>query len=131
MTRALDGCPAADTSVLLTSELVTNAIRHTHTGKGGSFEIIVWRGLTAVCIAVLDSGSDEKPDLSNGKANAWNPGPLGETGRGLTLVDALATRWGHEGGRGGRALWFRLCWMDQQPQRSGSTGSAVTGPPVP
>src|SRR6266568_6077673 len=61
VTRALDGCPAADTAVLLTSELVTNAISHTHTSEGGSFEIIVWRGLTAACIAVLDSGSDEEP----------------------------------------------------------------------
>lgn len=110
VTRTLDGCPAADTAVLLTSELVSNAISHTRTGKGGSFEIIVWRGLTATCIAVLDSGSDDKPALRNEKPDVWSLGLPRETGRGLTMVDALATRWGHEGGRGGRALWFLLRW---------------------
>lgn len=57
--RALDDCPVVDTSVLLTDELVTNALAHTRSGGGGSFEVIVWRGMSAACVAVLDGGSDK------------------------------------------------------------------------
>jgi hypothetical protein len=39
----LNGCPLTDTAVLLTSELVTNALAHTPSGIDGSLEVIVWR----------------------------------------------------------------------------------------
>ena len=42
--RALDGCPAADDAVLGVSELASNAIQHTRSGKGGRFQVLVWRG---------------------------------------------------------------------------------------
>jgi anti-sigma regulatory factor (Ser/Thr protein kinase) len=99
----LDGCPAADTAVLLASELAANALSHTRSGAGGSFDVIVWRGVTAACIAVLDDGTAQVPA----------PGPadrLAEAGRGLALVNALAARWGHCGGTTGRAVWFLLRW---------------------
>jgi anti-sigma regulatory factor (Ser/Thr protein kinase) len=97
----LNGCPLIDTAVLLTSELVTNALAHTPTGTGGSFEVIVWREAGCVLVAVLDDGSDASPvavgvDLES------------ECGRGLGLVAALADRWGHEGGGAARAVWFLL-----------------------
>jgi anti-sigma regulatory factor (Ser/Thr protein kinase) len=59
--RALDGCPVTDTAVLLASELITNTLQHTDTSDGGTFEVIVWRGLAAACVAVLDDGSDSTP----------------------------------------------------------------------
>jgi anti-sigma regulatory factor (Ser/Thr protein kinase) len=97
----LNGCPMTDTAVLLTSELVTNALAHTPSGDGGSFEVIVWRDADSVLVAVLDDGSDRSPatvgiDLEN------------ESGRGLGLVAALADRWGHQGGTAARAVWFLL-----------------------
>lgn len=52
--RALEDCPVVDTAVLLTDELGTNALAHTRSGGGGSFEVIVWRGMSAACVAVLD-----------------------------------------------------------------------------
>jgi anti-sigma regulatory factor (Ser/Thr protein kinase) len=100
---ALDGCPAADTAVLLASELAANALRHTRSGAGGSFDVIVWRGVTAACIAVLDDGAARVPVPGSTDR-------LAEAGRGLALVNALAARWGHCGGPTGRAVWFLLRW---------------------
>ena len=37
-------CPMLDEAVLLTSELCTNALQHTGSGAGGTFEVTVLRG---------------------------------------------------------------------------------------
>jgi hypothetical protein len=39
--RILTGCPVADDALLCTSELASNAIRHTRTGRNGKFEVVV------------------------------------------------------------------------------------------
>jgi anti-sigma regulatory factor (Ser/Thr protein kinase) len=91
----------SDVAVLLTSELVTNALAHTSSGIGGSFEVIVWRAADAVLVAVLDDGSDRSPTTMGVDLES-------ESGRGLGLVAALADRWGHEGGAAARAVWFLL-----------------------
>ena len=99
----LDGCPAADDAVLLTSELVTNAIAHTASGRGGKVIVTVYRGDTGVRVDVLDDGSDQAPVVH----------PVGEareSGFGLGLVDLMADRWGHCGGRRSRVVWFMLGW---------------------
>lgn len=99
--RVLRGGPLTDTAVLLTSELVTNALAHTPTGTGGSFEVIVWRDTDCVLVAVIDDGSDGMPV-------AGGLDPEGESGRGLGLIATLSDRWGHEGGTAARAVWFLL-----------------------
>ncbi len=107
--RVLDGCPVADDALLCASELASNAIRHTRTGRGGKFQVLVWRGQAAACVAVLDDGSDSTPTLAAGP-----PGRLAESGHGLLAVQALAARWGHhtyrDGSTCGTAVWFRLDW---------------------
>lgn len=97
----LNGCPLTDTAVLLTSELVTNALAHTPSGAGGSFEVIVWRDANSVLVAVLDDGSDGNPAAVDVDLES-------ESGRGLGLVAALAECWGHEGASAARAVWFLL-----------------------
>ncbi len=104
--RVLDGCPASETAVLLTSELVANALAHTPSGDGGLFEVIVWRGAAAVCIAVLDAGSASAPVVGDAD-------PSTESGRGLGLVAMLAESWGHDGGPAGRVVWFLLRWHEE------------------
>lgn len=99
----LADCPVADTAVLLTSEVVTNALAHTPSGYGGTFEVVVWRGARTVCVAVMDGGAPDAPAPESVTLHA-------ETGRGLALVASLAACWGHEGGRPGRAVWFLLRW---------------------
>jgi anti-sigma regulatory factor (Ser/Thr protein kinase) len=102
----LNGCRLTDTAVLLTSELVTNALAHTPSGADGSFEVIVWRDADSVLVAVLDDGSDGSPATAGIDLDS-------ESGRGLGLVAALADRWGHQGGTAARAVWFLLRMHDE------------------
>jgi len=99
----LDGCPAVDDAILLTSELVTNAIAHTASGKGGKVVVTVYRADARVRVEVRDDGSDQAPVVHPvGKAR--------ESGFGLELVELIADRWGHCGGRRSRVVWFMLEW---------------------
>ena len=101
--QVLGGCPVLDDAVLLTSELVTNAITHTVSGKGGKFVVTVYRGDTRLRVEVRDDGSDEIPVVC----------PRDEardSGYGLGLVELMAHRWGHRGGQRGRIVWFMLEW---------------------
>lgn len=99
--RALAAHGPAEDAVLLASELVTNAIQHTASGQGGTFEIVIWPGPDAVRVAVFDAGSPSVPTLVPA-------GRLDATGRGLALVEALARQWGHQGNQRGRAVWFDI-----------------------
>ena len=107
--RVLDGCPVADDALLCASELASNAIRHTRSGRSGTFQVLVWRGQSSACVAVLDDGSDSTPTPVAGP-----PGTLAESGHGLLTVQTLAAWWGHhsycDGSTRGTAVWFRLDW---------------------
>jgi anti-sigma regulatory factor (Ser/Thr protein kinase) len=107
--RVLDGCPVADDALLCASELASNAIRHTRTGCRGKFQVVIWRGLTSACVAVLDEGSGTVPALAVGTS-----GVLSESGHGLMTVESLAAWWGHrtyrDGAIHGTAVWFCLDW---------------------
>jgi anti-sigma regulatory factor (Ser/Thr protein kinase) len=108
--RMLDGCPVADDAQLCASELASNAIRHTRTGRrSGKFQVLVWRGRASVCVAVLDDGSDSSPVPAASPVDT-----LAESGHGLLAVQTLAAWWGHHGYRDGSArgtaVWFRLDW---------------------
>jgi anti-sigma regulatory factor (Ser/Thr protein kinase) len=102
--RALDGCPVADDAEFLVGEIATNAIVHTASGNGGVFTVIIWRSDTRVEVEVRDGGSVTVP------APRRRAEP-GESGYGLGLVEALASRWGHEGSAVGRVVWFELEWQ--------------------
>lgn len=104
---AMDGCPSADTVVLLCDELVTNALVHTRSGRGGLFEVVTWTGPSWACVAVLDGGSEGEPSPADS-------GTIRESGRGLMLVDALAAQWGHAGDSDGRITWFVVRWPQDQ-----------------
>jgi two-component sensor histidine kinase len=101
--RTLGACTVTEEAVLLVSELVTNALEHTATGSGGRFDVTILGGESSVMIAVTDNGSDKIPVSS-----ALDPETETETGRGLGLVELIAKRWGHCGGRHGRTVWFEL-----------------------
>lgn len=102
--RTLAGCPVVDEAVLLTSELATNAIVHSASGRGGVFTVIIERAQTWLAIEVYDSGSEKAPFVESSSENA-------ESGRGLGVVDAIAKRWGHAGDPAGRVVWFELEWQ--------------------
>lgn len=89
---------SVDTATLCLSELVTNAVIHAH---GGCVVRVELRD-GALTVSVRDSGV--------AAAAAVEPvaDPLQVHGRGLQLVDALATRWGYDLDGGGAAVWFAL-----------------------
>ena len=101
--QVLGGCPVTDDAVLLTSELVTNAITHTASGRGGKVTVTVYRDDTRVRVEVRDDGSAEIPVVRPHD-------DAGDSGYGLGLVELMAHRWGHRGGRRGRVVWFMLEW---------------------
>jgi anti-sigma regulatory factor (Ser/Thr protein kinase) len=86
-----------DVAVLLTSELVTNAIRH-------QAEETITLTITCVCgqlrVDVHDT-SRTMPVILDAPADA-------EAGRGLMLVASLSTDWGVHRTRSGKAVYFTL-----------------------
>ncbi|MEU5267731.1 ATP-binding protein [Streptomyces hygroscopicus] len=70
---------------LLTSELVTNAIRHGACREDDFVELVLWPADGHYWLAVSDPGTG-KPALAH-------PDTSSECGRGLILVDSLATAW--------------------------------------
>jgi anti-sigma regulatory factor (Ser/Thr protein kinase) len=101
---AVFGCPVADEVVLLASELATNAIAHTASGMDGTFVVRVLVQDGWLRTEISDLGSDTAPSVRPS-------GPPDESGRGLRLVDMLASRWGFQGGPSGRVVWFEMDWQ--------------------
>ncbi|MEV4259325.1 ATP-binding protein, partial [Spirillospora sp. NPDC049652] len=87
----------ADSTALLASELVTNAIRH----AGGRVTLRLVREGGLLC-EVQDS-SDGRPRVRG----TYEPddSALTETGRGLHVVGRLARRWGVRRTATGKAVW--------------------------
>lgn len=87
---------SADVAVLLTSELVTNAIRH------GNSPILLRAGLVhgRLRVEVVDHAVD---GVAIRRAQDED-----EDGRGLQLVDVLADSWGWSPIRNGKHVWFEL-----------------------
>jgi len=98
----LDGHPLARDAELITSEYATNAIRHTASGDGGVMHITVAATPRSVRIEVTDHGP-VLPQPSSVPAPRHEFAADDESGRGLLIVDSLATRWGHYGVSGGQA----------------------------
>jgi hypothetical protein len=85
-----------DDVALLVSELATNAVRH----ADSSFSITVRASGSMLRVAVHDGAS-----LAGTLSEAWLiPQPL----HGLSLVDALCSRWGVEDTRHGKLVWAEL-----------------------
>lgn len=84
-----------DNALLLASELVTNAVRHS-----GSEWIDIAISLSANALRI------EVADESNQSIRPRTPDADG--GWGLALVGMLATRWGVERRSGGKLIWIEL-----------------------
>lgn len=94
--------PAVDAAELIVSELATNAIRHTASGRfGGRFLVSVQAHPDRLWLGVLDEGGQTSPLV-------FRHFPDGEDGRGLLLVASLAIDWGVWGDERGRTVWAAL-----------------------
>ncbi|MFD9306405.1 ATP-binding protein [Streptomyces sp. NPDC060048] len=77
----------AETAALLLSELVTNAVRHSHAPHGRDIGVRLARYDGVLRVEVADAGP--VVDLVPEAATQWD-----ERGRGLAIVAAMAERWG-------------------------------------
>jgi anti-sigma regulatory factor (Ser/Thr protein kinase) len=81
---------------LMVSEVVTNAVRHSH-GRPVTMRLV--RGDTLLC--EVDDDDHELPTL-------LSAGPDDEAGRGLRVVSTLAREWGTSRTAAGKSVWFEL-----------------------
>ena len=93
-----------ETVKLLVSELVTNSVVH----GGSAPEVAVLLGTEALRIEVSDRGGGvPAPRAAADDATS---------GRGLAMVEGLASAWGVEGARGGgKTVWFEVPRLDRAP----------------
>lgn len=89
---------AVDVVSLLVSELATNAVLHART----AYAVVVSRGVDDVRVEVLDGSAIEPRQRQNS--------PSAATGRGVALVDRLASSWGTRSGSNGfaKCVWFTV-----------------------
>lgn len=94
--------PQLDTAVLLTSELVTNAVMHSSSRcAGGSVSILIMESAGGTRIEVADEGSELSSPVVRGDVYASD-------GHGLFLVQTLADQWGYLRDDDGTTVWFWL-----------------------
>ena len=92
----------SDAATLLTSELVTNAIRHTASGGPcGTVTIVIVDVPDGALIEVIDDGSSAGTPVVRSELMAQH-------GHGLYLVQQLAAQWGFLRDAGGTTVWFHL-----------------------
>lgn len=87
---------ASWTALQLVSELATNALIH----AGTAFSIELGRSADELRVGVAD-GSRATPGVRRYGAEST-------TGRGLRLIDSMATRWGIDAADDGKVVWFVL-----------------------
>jgi anti-sigma regulatory factor (Ser/Thr protein kinase) len=114
------GHPYADVAALLVGELFSNSLRHSGSGAPGETVTVAVKTVNDVIrVEVTDRSGPGVPE----------PRPAGsdaEDGRGLQLVDRLATRWAWRR-RGGRTVtWFELQALSQ-PMRPFAVSGKTTG----
>lgn len=100
----LGGAPRADDLELIAAELISNAILHSPSGEdGGEFTVTVRIEDGWARVEVSDTGTGQ-----------WHPpeteDPDAEYGRGLTIIAALADKFGHDVTTGGQTVWAEVAW---------------------
>ncbi len=108
-----------DDAVVLTSELVTNAVVH----AGTHAELLCLRTEDGVRVEVADRYPEREVPLQSSPASMGSPDREG--GRGLQLCAALAARWGVDYTPTHKNVWFHL----DLPERP--VGTRAAGPALP
>ena len=95
------GHPRLDDIELCTSELVTNSVLHSDSGRGGHVTIVAAGDERTVQISVIDDGGGVVPPCAPRDLES-------ENGRGLVIVRELADEWGVDVLDGRTTVWFRM-----------------------
>ena len=90
--------------MLVASELITNAIRHASPLDGDAVTISWLIDGEGVIVRVTDGGDS----VGGPRPRVRHPSNRDTTGRGLALVEAIATTWGVEDEPGAKTVWARL-----------------------
>jgi two-component sensor histidine kinase len=100
--ETLAGCPRAGDLMLAVTELVTNSLRHSASGEGGSFVVRLRTGPGWARIEVTDEGPAQgQPLVSNG----WGLVIVGEvTDRAAAVIQPY----------GCRTAWAEVGWPDDR-----------------
>jgi serine/threonine-protein kinase RsbW len=109
--------PARDDVLSVATELGSNAVRHTASGRGGWFAVEVTWLESVLRVTVADCGGPAEPCLVDD--------PDGERGRGLLLVRGLSLRTGVRGDQRGRLVWAD-CAYGRPPGKPGTPSSRGT-----
>jgi hypothetical protein len=114
---ALTDCPRADDLALATTELGSNAVRHSAAGPDGTFTVTVRTAPRWARVEVTDPGPATRPAAPG---NGW----------GLGIVDAVTDRRGTSHGPGpARTSWAEATWPDPAPTSTAAgTARARPGP---
>jgi anti-sigma regulatory factor (Ser/Thr protein kinase) len=103
-----EGNPLADVAVLLTSELITNAVVHSNSADPcGTVDLLVIEMPGGLRVEVTDGGSALSTPVV--KSDVY----VAE-GHGLFLVQTLADQWGYVREEAGTTVWFWLARPAQQ-----------------
>jgi two-component sensor histidine kinase len=94
----------SETLSLITSELATNAIRHT---SGDDFHLRLTAGADHTLRVEVTDGSAQLPIQAAPTTDT-------ESSRGLLIVEALATRWGCHETTPGKTVWAELAAPENQ-----------------
>ncbi|TDD75817.1 ATP-binding protein [Actinomadura darangshiensis] len=93
------GHPALDDMVMVASETVANAITHTASGReGGLVTVALAAGGGVYRLEVADDGAAGGRPYVKDETGA-------ETGRGMRIVEALASRWGFRADGSRTVVW--------------------------
>ncbi len=105
----LDG--AYDDVLVAVSELVTNAVRHSHSGPQDRIDFRIYRTKDGVRVEVSDSGAGFSTppleELTPGRDHGW----------GLPMVEAIADKWGIDSGAR-TTVWLEV---SASPSKVGTT----------
>jgi hypothetical protein len=104
-------CPdlAGPACVVLT-EMVNNVVAHAHT----SMTVMIGRYVGQMSVAVRDQ-SPAAPRFAGTPVS-----PTSSGGRGLLLIDSMASRWGHLDVAGGKVVWALLHDGNDEPEPAGT-----------
>ncbi|MEV7015689.1 ATP-binding protein [Streptomyces sp. NPDC093991] len=105
-----------DSAQLCVSELVANVI--THLGRGTPVSLTLSLSRARLRIEVRDPDTRVLPTLVEATEDA-------ESGRGLTLIDALSDRWGVELDQDSKVTWCEIVAAPVTPQGGGVGSTRV------
>jgi anti-sigma regulatory factor (Ser/Thr protein kinase) len=101
---AADHAAIVDDVVLMACEAITNAIRHSDSGRpDGTVALVVLGAANVMRVEVIDAGS------KSSAPHVTDEGLDAVSGRGLHLLDVLSGGpWGSQAHDTGRTVWFEV-----------------------